>query len=146
MCFIFYIFFFSSRRRHTRCALVTGVQTCALPIYRLPPAARSIRYGCAVGVRLQSVDRPLQSRNVRSAAVRTRRDQHYRRAGSLLQLQSNTALQWTALADARWRCECLIPDRTAEEPIWPGDAMEQSWHAIRTHGALYTALSGRPPR
>src|SRR3546814_743317 len=29
MCF----FFFSSRRRHTRCALVTGVQTCALPIF-----------------------------------------------------------------------------------------------------------------
>src|SRR3546814_10960294 len=26
-------FFFSSRRRHTRCALVTGVQTCALPIH-----------------------------------------------------------------------------------------------------------------
>src|SRR3546814_6321994 len=25
-------FFFSSRRRHTSCALVTGVQTCALPI------------------------------------------------------------------------------------------------------------------
>src|SRR3546814_9265931 len=28
----FSVFFFSSRRRHTRCALVTGVQTCALPI------------------------------------------------------------------------------------------------------------------
>src|SRR3546814_2408761 len=27
------LFFFSSRRRHTRCALVTGVQTCAHPIY-----------------------------------------------------------------------------------------------------------------
>src|SRR3546814_3722885 len=27
-------FLFSSRRRHTRCALVTGVQTCALPIFR----------------------------------------------------------------------------------------------------------------
>src|SRR3546814_9893966 len=26
-------FFFSSRRRHTRCALVAGVQTCALPIF-----------------------------------------------------------------------------------------------------------------
>src|SRR3546814_3563338 len=26
------IFFFASRRRHTRCAVVTGVQTCALPI------------------------------------------------------------------------------------------------------------------
>src|SRR3546814_17491522 len=32
--FIFFILFFSSRRRHTRCALVTGVQTCALPICR----------------------------------------------------------------------------------------------------------------
>src|SRR3546814_17777111 len=31
MCFCL-CFFFSSRRRHTRCALVTGVQTCALPI------------------------------------------------------------------------------------------------------------------
>src|SRR3546814_7399959 len=30
--FDIYLFFFSSRRRHTRCALVTGVQTCALPI------------------------------------------------------------------------------------------------------------------
>src|SRR3546814_674317 len=29
------LFFFSSRRRHTRCALVTGVQTCALPISEL---------------------------------------------------------------------------------------------------------------
>src|SRR3546814_10259241 len=32
---LFWFFFFSSRRRHTRCALVTGVQTCALPIYRV---------------------------------------------------------------------------------------------------------------
>src|SRR3546814_10579270 len=29
------VFFFSSRRRHTRCALVTGVQTCALPIFEV---------------------------------------------------------------------------------------------------------------
>src|SRR3546814_11232275 len=29
---MYLVFFFSSRRRHTRCALVTGVQTCALPI------------------------------------------------------------------------------------------------------------------
>src|SRR3546814_3111338 len=33
--FLCFIFFFSSRRRHTRCALVTGVQTCALPICAL---------------------------------------------------------------------------------------------------------------
>src|SRR3546814_2592341 len=39
--FIFFLcFFFSSRRRHTRCALVTGVQTCALPICSGRPANR----------------------------------------------------------------------------------------------------------
>src|SRR3546814_11994463 len=32
MLFSCHLFFFSSRRRHTGCALVTGVQTCALPI------------------------------------------------------------------------------------------------------------------
>src|SRR3546814_5508531 len=31
-CMVLLLFFFSSRRRHTRFALVTGVQTCALPI------------------------------------------------------------------------------------------------------------------
>src|SRR3546814_7902169 len=35
------MFFFSSRRRHTRCALVTGVQTCALPISIGKHAARA---------------------------------------------------------------------------------------------------------
>src|SRR3546814_6155287 len=35
-------FFFSSRRRHTRCALVTGVQTCALPIYRAEDVAAAL--------------------------------------------------------------------------------------------------------
>src|SRR3546814_8614308 len=34
---LFLFFFFSSRRRHTRCALVTGVQTCALPISLMVP-------------------------------------------------------------------------------------------------------------
>src|SRR3546814_4885792 len=36
LCLLFMLFFFSSRRRHTRCALVTGVQTCALPISQGP--------------------------------------------------------------------------------------------------------------
>src|SRR3546814_14956213 len=36
-----YCVFFSSRRRHTRCALVTGVQTCALPIFPLRRIWRS---------------------------------------------------------------------------------------------------------
>src|SRR3546814_11153413 len=44
LCF----FFFSSRRRHTRCALVTGVQTCALPISSERQRAR-INHG-AIGI------------------------------------------------------------------------------------------------
>src|SRR3546814_9014094 len=39
---IFLLFFFSSRRRHTRCALVTGVQTCALPIFLLGQGLRTV--------------------------------------------------------------------------------------------------------
>src|SRR3546814_6452009 len=46
-------FFFSCRRRHTRCALVTGVQTCALPI--CPSAA--LRLG-DLGARVIKVERP----------------------------------------------------------------------------------------
>src|SRR3546814_15965821 len=35
--------FVTSRRRHTSCALVTGVQTCALPIYRRLPGSHGLR-------------------------------------------------------------------------------------------------------
>src|SRR3546814_2515647 len=46
------LFFFSSRRRHTRCALVTGVQTCALPIYDLALSLHRYHAG-AGGLRLK---------------------------------------------------------------------------------------------
>src|SRR3546814_7505295 len=51
------VFFFSIRRRHTRCALVTGVQTCALPISTLAASGRRVldtesRGLDAVGARL----------------------------------------------------------------------------------------------
>src|SRR3546814_1394188 len=41
------MFFFSCRSRHTCCALVTGVQTCALPIFpffAFPPEVRRVIY------------------------------------------------------------------------------------------------------
>src|SRR3546814_11277315 len=41
----FWCVFFSSRRRHTRCELVTGVQTCALPI------------SCVFGVRPMQIEK-----------------------------------------------------------------------------------------
>src|SRR3546814_4263318 len=52
-------FFFSSRIRHTRCALVTGVQTCALPISVLSelvgPQVRLLDTGEAVARQTQRV-------------------------------------------------------------------------------------------
>src|SRR3546814_7223237 len=41
---LFNDFFVSSRRRHTRCALVTGVQTCALPIFLRFPGDEAGRH------------------------------------------------------------------------------------------------------
>src|SRR3546814_9797897 len=60
-------FFFSSRRRHTRCALVTGVQTCALPIltgifsgsWRADCCLR-VRSGLAVALDPTLPPRPMQ--------------------------------------------------------------------------------------
>src|SRR3546814_1331750 len=51
------LFFFSSRRRHTSCALVTGVQTCALPIYRLAVGTGHVAHRDAVLPRLVERDR-----------------------------------------------------------------------------------------
>src|SRR3546814_5554445 len=61
---LYLLFFFSSRRRHTSCALVTGVQTCALPIFHVverQPAALWQNRGVVklvdgVGTILQPVD------------------------------------------------------------------------------------------
>src|SRR3546814_4467751 len=57
-------FLCSSRRRHTRCALVTGVQTCALPIStsaapaRSPPGARLSLWIGIIASRLQIISQP----------------------------------------------------------------------------------------
>src|SRR3546814_5226665 len=53
-CLQLYVFFVSSRRRHTRWALVTGVQTCALPscAARGHPEVRECAYRYAIGIAL----------------------------------------------------------------------------------------------
>src|SRR3546814_9703802 len=85
--------FFSSRRRHTRCALVTGVQTCALPIFLLPPGQPQGRRGRgARGV-------------LPRAAARVRRpvplrDRRYRRTG---QAQGTACTAATGRAGAHAR-------------------------------------------
>src|SRR3546814_10348378 len=50
------LFFFSSRRRHTRCALVTGVQTCALPISTNTVVAIADADGSVTPVRFSHAD------------------------------------------------------------------------------------------
>src|SRR3546814_1376990 len=67
--FVVYVclFFFSSRRRHTRCALVTGVQTCALPIY-----GRSATGSTVPMTRLPIPPRPSKSRPSRLRAANRR--------------------------------------------------------------------------
>src|SRR3546814_3502580 len=59
-------FFFSSRRRHTRCALVTGVQTCALPI---SPAAIT----CQPSHALQTLASGQRQRQLPSVVIVARR-------------------------------------------------------------------------
>src|SRR3546814_13650136 len=69
MCF----FFFSSRRRHTRCALVTGVQTCALPIYHfgrgLPDYDYLVDYEPPVVTRVHAGDGRLLAEFARNERV-----------------------------------------------------------------------------
>src|SRR3546814_2473821 len=67
-----FIFFFSSRRRHTRCALVTVVQTCALPICRRAGGHRFLPNVYAFpGGRLDSSDRRSEERRVGKECVST---------------------------------------------------------------------------
>src|SRR3546814_2702822 len=56
MLFVF-VFFFSSRRRHTRCALVTGVQTCALPISPILPSPLPACTSLSIFGQLRAVQR-----------------------------------------------------------------------------------------
>src|SRR3546814_9301800 len=60
-----YVFFFSSRRRNTRCALVTGVQTCALPIsaVNFHPAVVEAHHA-RVPMLVCTADRPPELRDV----------------------------------------------------------------------------------
>src|SRR3546814_2746517 len=71
-----YLFFFSSRSRHTRCALVTGVQTCALPICSRPrtPGTSRRRAGNAHahGVRILPHTARTPSRRSRASAATSR--------------------------------------------------------------------------
>src|SRR3546814_6008142 len=94
------VVFFASRRLHTRCALVTGVQTCALPILpiRLPSSAttapgRHSRHRCGTGKTAASCGRS-EERRVGNECVSTCRSRwspyHYNTTPLEIPLMSHT--------------------------------------------------------
>src|SRR3546814_18638335 len=105
-------FFFSSRRRYTRCALVTGVQTCALPIsfdiealdrpllVRVDRDADAglgqdsgIFLDCVIGFHLEAPARRSEERRVGKACVSTCRSRwspyHYKKKHKLTTITHN---------------------------------------------------------
>src|SRR3546814_3900867 len=109
---VFFCFFFSSRRRHTRCALVTGVQTCALPIW-----SRGARGGLSLmgrAGRRSSVARPVPTSprpttSCRGESPSTSFPRRVARGGP-------TTLTWTARPRASGAStSCSNPDGRSEE-------------------------------
>src|SRR3546814_4622880 len=83
------MFFFSSRRRHTRCALVTGVQTCALPI-SLTLADRRI-YNLLIANAWERISEPVIHRIAKTALKGTHQGNE-RIESSLLRLMGTIAI------------------------------------------------------
>src|SRR3546814_3232715 len=94
------VFFFSSRRRHTRCALVTGVQTCAVPIchFRLPvlhPAGRTLLHPRR---RTDARRRALPAAGRRRPGVRAAPDRRSRDRSE----ERRVGKEWFSTCRSRW--------------------------------------------
>src|SRR3546814_17423593 len=91
------IFFFSSRRLHTSCALVTGVQTCALPIYNCcdkASACRRRRFSrwCWAMPKARAPSR--RRRMLSNSCVRL--------SGSLRSEERRVGKEWVSTCRSRW--------------------------------------------
>src|SRR3546814_5539125 len=107
-------FFFSSRRRHTRCALVTGVQTCALPI---SDGGATLLRTCIERIEL-----------VRSASPAPAGDRSP--ATATVNGQSGGTLELTVTGD--WRVDGTVPD--ASDVLAHAGRLEDT-QRIRFHGS-----------
>src|SRR3546814_8926079 len=138
-CFVF--FFFSSRRRHTRCALVTGVQTCALPILRnsgadLHKSSMSARLFSWLCARLSGWVPAVIVSCAENAAQRHRLWGY--RADRMLVIPNGYDLsRWHADAQARQavREQWGVP---AEAPVIGSVAR---WHPLKDHANLLAAFA-----
>src|SRR3546814_10011567 len=106
MFLLLFVFFFSSRRRHTRCALVTGVQTCALPISAPMPSAREP----------SAADRAA-AKSARMMAARSIWD---RTIGGEITLRGSTKHHWGVILRKGLVME-HVARRMITELAWPDD-------------------------
>src|SRR3546814_8025622 len=128
-------FFVSSRRRHTGCALVTGVQTCALPIWR------RCRDGGQRWVRHQRIGRSGWRGGLRGAQERLHR------AGDEQRLDDgdggmNFAEAWTALTVG----DTATVSDGLPEPSKPGGLPWRAWRSHNFNGTLVSKDGDHAPR
>src|SRR3546814_9598579 len=98
----YYYFFFSSRRRHPRCALVTGVQTCALPICK---AVRCL----TAAIYYEAASEPIAGREAVAQVVLNRvRHPHYPKSVCGVIFQGSTR---TRSEERRVGKECVSKSR-----------------------------------
>src|SRR3546814_15293254 len=122
------MFFFSSRRRHTRCALVTGVQTCALPI--------SARSGSTPSARRWRAD-----------AARSRRSAHAMKlviaSGNAGKLAEFRQLLGEAGIDCVAQGELGVGDVEATGLSFVENALLKARPAALVHGDRKSVVSGQ---
>src|SRR3546814_10179998 len=98
------MFFVSSRRRHTRCALVTGVQTCALPISRIELHGAKVMLIAALQMH-DLAEQPLAHHVEHGEDVAPVADifeQHVGRAGGEISEERRVGKEWVNTCRYRW--------------------------------------------
>src|SRR3546814_3385628 len=151
--------FFSSRRRHTRCALVTGVQTCALPIWitpagdagggAVPAAAQPVRADSFHNSQALSNERPTAPAAAPSQSVRTQNAVWKRLAALLPQTGEFAVLPGSALRPHLVRerefafCRAIKCHR-AHNVIgaWNGGAFDHALGEFSVHGRGHADYGG----
>src|SRR3546814_12027799 len=113
---VFVVCFFSSRRRHTSCALVTGVQTCALPILQVAdPRVGGVGDAAAAVVGQRAEDRAVVGRDGQPFGAI-----HYRAAGDARRL-----LTFDRSEARRGGNECVSTCRSR----WSPDLLKKTKHS-----------------
>src|SRR3546814_15264652 len=110
------MFFFSSRRRHTRCALVTGVQTCALPIYLQQFVPAAIILGATLSAQNMRILRTTMLETLRADYVRTARAKGLVERRVIFRHAFRNALIPVRSEERRVGKECVSPCRSRWSP------------------------------